>query len=166
MRYANAHAVVVHRQTRKFRTRKCDSVPTNSEPESDAEAMCKYRLESKKKGFFVRGSPIQIAANGEPQTRELKTRSQVLFCFRRPARFSASQVLFCVPQSARSSVGAESPRRISRSKHVCNRRHRGVRWRPSMSDCVATMQAQRRCRPNDGAGQSHWRFLTVRPRLR
>jgi hypothetical protein len=44
MRCAMGHVVVVHRQAQKYRTRKCDSVPTNRECESDAEAICKCRF--------------------------------------------------------------------------------------------------------------------------
>jgi hypothetical protein len=54
MRYAIGHAVVVHRQAQRFRTRKCDSVPAHRECESDAEAICKCRFGFKNKGFFVR----------------------------------------------------------------------------------------------------------------
>jgi hypothetical protein len=38
----------------------------------------------KKQEFFVRGSPIQIAVDGEPEARKKKTRCQVLVCARQP----------------------------------------------------------------------------------
>ena len=52
----------------------------------------------KNTGFFVRGLPIQIAVNGEPETREKNTRCQVLLRARQapqnPRSISSAEIRF------------------------------------------------------------------------
>ena len=77
MRCAIEHAVVVHRQAQRFRTQKCDSVPTNRECESGAEAMCRCRFGVYKKGFSSfedcrSKSPSTAARRGGKKRRDVK----------------------------------------------------------------------------------------------
>src|SRR6267154_3767981 len=49
----------------------------------------------KKTGFIVRRLPNQSAVNGAPETREKKTRCQVLVCARHGRKTTRCQVLVC-----------------------------------------------------------------------
>ena|ERR1700722_4604429 len=123
MRCAIGHAVVVHRQAQKFRTRKCDSVPTHRECESDAEAMCKCWFGVRKKGFFR----SKIADLNRRQRRagdaEKKDAMSSIVCARRlPENDAMSSIGLRLPAAAKRPLNFSSGL-IPLADYVCYRRH-------------------------------------------
>jgi len=119
MRCAIEHAVVVHRQAQRCRTQKCDSVPTNRECESGAEAMCRRRFGVYKKGFF---------SFEDCRSKSLSTAGR-----RGWKKHAMSSIRLRSPT-------AEKPRPNSSAGYVCNRRHPVIgegRVRPQLTNSRA-----------------------------
>jgi len=131
MRYAIGHAVVVHRQAQKFRTRKCDSVPTHRECESDAEAMCKCWFGvGKKRVFSFEDCGSESPSKAGRRRGKKKTRCQVLFAVAGCRKTQRCQVLVCARQPPQNPAQYFPPSefplssvRVPLADYVWYRRH-------------------------------------------